>query len=191
MVSGRKRWISPFEDFFPEGDSIIAQGFLPWVVSGRKRWISPFEDFFPEGVSIIAQGFLPWVVSGRKRWISPFEDFFPEGVSIIAQGFLPWVVGPNQKPTPTGLLSRVGADLFRDPGRPLINVTCNFRVERSSLKGVPQHGLGVGALGIGEWAAGGSFGPHIDHWLPEARRLKLPFTAERWPDGSRAFQRPD
>jgi hypothetical protein len=42
------------------------------------------------------------------------------------------------------------ADLFRDPGRPLVNAAGDFRDERSPLEGVPQHGLGVGVLGIRE-----------------------------------------
>jgi hypothetical protein len=33
------------------------------------------------------------------------------------------------------------ADLLSDPGRPLVNATGNFRVERNPLEGVPQHGL--------------------------------------------------
>ena len=52
------------------------------------------------------------------------------------------------------------ADLLSDPGRPLVNAAGNFRVERSPLEGVPQHGLGVGVLGIGEGVSGRGFGAH-------------------------------
>jgi len=42
------------------------------------------------------------------------------------------------------------ADLLRDPGRPLVNATGNFWVKRSLREGMPQHGLGVGVLGVSE-----------------------------------------
>jgi len=65
------------------------------------------------------------------------------------------------------------ADLFRDPGRPLVNTAGDFRVERSPLEGVPQHGLGVGVLGIGKGVAGGGFGIRVPRkpgsWKVELR----------------------
>ncbi len=51
-------------------------------------------------------------------------------------------------------------DLFSDPGRPLVNAAGDFRVERSPLEGVPEHGLGVGVRGIGERVGGGGFRAH-------------------------------
>jgi hypothetical protein len=35
------------------------------------------------------------------------------------------------------------ADLLSDPGRPLVNATRDFRVERSPLKGVPRSPTGL------------------------------------------------